>query len=116
MQRGATADPRPAFVADPSLRASGRRYGAVSRKTTENISEQQPKIADDQDIIIIPTQTTFDFTEQEHQQDTGKGSTTQKPNDAASQDYSQIVLSFFFRSLQYLNNSSFTSPHKLTKN
>lgn len=31
MQRGATADPRPAFVADPSLRASGRRYGAVSR-------------------------------------------------------------------------------------
>ncbi|KAI2647190.1 Heat-inducible transcription repressor HrcA [Labeo rohita] len=55
-------------------------------KTTENISEQQPQIADDQDIIIIiPTQATFDFTEQEHQQDTGKGSTTQKPNDAASQ-------------------------------
>ncbi|RXN13119.1 sterile alpha motif domain-containing 3-like isoform X1 [Labeo rohita] len=38
MQRGATADPRPAFVADPSLRASGRRYGAVSRfaKSTPN--------------------------------------------------------------------------------
>ncbi len=31
MQRGATADPRSAFVADPSLRASGRRYGSVSR-------------------------------------------------------------------------------------
>ncbi|KAL0151356.1 hypothetical protein M9458_053350, partial [Cirrhinus mrigala] len=29
---------------------------------------------------------TFDFTEQEHEQeDTGKESTTQKPNDAASQ-------------------------------
>ncbi|RXN07815.1 zinc finger protein 502-like isoform X2 [Labeo rohita] len=58
----------------------------MDEKTTENISEQQPEIADDQDIIIIPTQATFDFTEQEHQlEDTGKGSTTQKPNDAASQ-------------------------------
>ncbi|RXN37740.1 hypothetical protein ROHU_001767 [Labeo rohita] len=29
------------------------------KKTTENISEQQPQIADDQDIIIIPTQVNF---------------------------------------------------------
>ena len=31
MQRGAAADPRSTFVADPSLRASGRRYGSASR-------------------------------------------------------------------------------------
>lgn len=31
MQRGAKAGPRSAFVSDPSLRASGRRYGSVSR-------------------------------------------------------------------------------------
>ena len=31
MQHGATADPRSAFVADPSLRSSELRYGSVSR-------------------------------------------------------------------------------------